>query len=93
MKLQGLVAGGRLKPWHRLPGQEILCIGCLEKRIGRTLTACDFTDCPVNDLNDPHWADRSKRLLNRLTTNEGHFIGGHFGAEFFSPLTTCRPRR
>jgi hypothetical protein len=28
----------RRKSWHALPGQEILCIGCLEKRIGRTLT-------------------------------------------------------
>jgi hypothetical protein len=32
---------GRRKPHHDLPGQEILCIGCLEKRIGRTLVASD----------------------------------------------------
>jgi hypothetical protein len=30
---------GRRKPWHVLPGQEVLCIGCLEKRLGRTLLA------------------------------------------------------
>jgi hypothetical protein len=36
---------GRRKAWHgKIPGQEILCIGCLEKRLGRTLTAFDFTD-------------------------------------------------
>jgi hypothetical protein len=35
---------GRRKPWHALPGQEILCIGCLEKRLGRTLKPSDFTD-------------------------------------------------
>jgi hypothetical protein len=31
---------GRRKSWHgRVPGQEILCIGCLEARIGRTSRA------------------------------------------------------
>ena len=40
---------GRLKPWHALPGQQILCIGCLEKRIGRTLVPSDFPKAPVND--------------------------------------------
>jgi hypothetical protein len=35
---------GRRKAWHgKVPGQEILCIGCLEARIGRTLTYGDFT--------------------------------------------------
>jgi hypothetical protein len=31
------------------PGRQILCIGCLEKRIGRRLTPRDFTDASVND--------------------------------------------
>jgi hypothetical protein len=44
-----------------------LCIGCLEKRIGRTLMACDFTDAPVNTERSP----RSDRLRNRLTANVG----------------------
>ena len=53
----------RLKSWYRDGlGVEILCIGCLEKRIGRTLTAIDFTDAPVNDLSD-----NSARLRERLT--------------------------
>jgi hypothetical protein len=30
---------GRRKPWHRIPGQEVLCIGCLEKRLGPFLSA------------------------------------------------------
>jgi hypothetical protein len=55
---------GRRKPWHDLPGQQILCIGCLEQRIGRTLTSCDFTDVPVNRLDLEH----SERLQNRLTS-------------------------
>jgi hypothetical protein len=35
---------GRRKWWYRhVPGQEILCIACLEARIGRELTVDDFT--------------------------------------------------
>ncbi len=59
---------GRRKPWHALDGQEILCIGCLEKRIGRTLMACDFTDAPVND---PNKGNISKRQRDRLTATSG----------------------
>jgi hypothetical protein len=40
-----------------------LCIGCLENRIGRTLTRWDFIDCPLNA--HPDWP-RSERLRNRL---------------------------
>lgn len=31
------------------PLSEILCLRCLEQRIGRALTRSDFTDAPVND--------------------------------------------
>jgi hypothetical protein len=35
---------GRRKSWHgRVPGTEILCLACLEARIGRALVASDFT--------------------------------------------------
>ena len=44
--------------------QSMLCIRCLERRIGRTLTHADFTDAPVND---PGWSDKSERLLDRLS--------------------------
>lgn len=30
------------------PDGGMLCIGCLEDRLGRTLTMNDFTDAPVN---------------------------------------------
>jgi hypothetical protein len=57
---------GRRKSWYdKVYGQEILCIGCLEQRIGRTLTSDDFTNVPVNDPTDP---DISDRFRNRLTT-------------------------
>jgi hypothetical protein len=54
---------GRRKPWHALPGQSVLCIGCLEQRIGRTLCAADFADAVVNDPE----GDISERLRRRLT--------------------------
>jgi hypothetical protein len=55
---------GRRKSYHgKIPGQEILCIGCLENRIGRTLTRQDFTDAPINNPN----SHISRRLRDRLT--------------------------
>jgi hypothetical protein len=58
---------GRRKSWQRrVPGQEILCIGCLERRIGRTLTRHDITHAssPISD-----------RLRDRLTTQTNAPIG------------------
>lgn len=45
-------------------GGGMLCIGCLEGRLGRTLTPQDFTLCMVN-LDHRNYA-KSERLLNRL---------------------------
>jgi hypothetical protein len=43
----------------------MLCIGCLEARLGELLTKNDFTGAPVNDL----WGQvGSTRLKNRLLT-------------------------
>lgn len=41
----------------------MLCIGCLEERIGRQLVPDDFTDYPVNR---PETSVHSSRLANRL---------------------------
>lgn len=41
-----------------------LCIGCLECRLGRRLTAADFPPYPINDINNG-WA-KSDRLTERL---------------------------
>lgn len=41
----------------------MLCIGCLEKRLGRQLNAGDFTDCYINHVA---FGTKSQRLLNRL---------------------------
>ena len=44
-----------------------LCIGCLERRIGRSLTPDDFKDCPINDPDEP-W--HTPRLASRLAGTE-----------------------
>lgn len=45
-----------------------LCIGCLEKRLGRVLTPHDFICCPLNYDVD----FRSKRLVSRLRSGSLH---------------------
>lgn len=42
----------------------MLCIGCLEARIGRTLNNDDFTDAPVN--HPTFLPNQSSRLTDRL---------------------------
>lgn len=42
---------------------RMLCIGCLENRIGRQLNPADFSDC---GLNKELSGSKSVRLLNRL---------------------------
>lgn len=51
--------------WKEAKMKEgMLCIDCLEKRIGRTLKCEDFKKCPLNILpNIP----KSDHLLNRMT--------------------------
>lgn len=46
---------------HSIRG--MLCIGCLEKRLGRQLEPGDFTDAHVNN---PKLYPMSDRLRNRL---------------------------
>lgn len=44
-------------------GTEMLCIGCVETRLGRSLTPDDFApELPINDFDEP----RSTRLKNRM---------------------------
>lgn len=46
-------------------GDGMLCIGCLEARIGRRLTPDDFIDAPINRGVFPY----SERLVDRLFNN------------------------
>jgi len=47
------------------PEGGLLCIECLEKRLGRELTGVDFTDVPINDPAR-RGIPMSERLLDRL---------------------------
>lgn len=52
--------------WKRVNPKQVgmLCIGCLEERLGRKLMHADFLWCPLNVMNV---FDRSsKRLKSRL---------------------------
>ncbi len=42
---------------------EILCVGCLEERLGRYLIPWDFSGYSINDLEE---FQRSQRLRNRI---------------------------
>lgn len=47
---------------------KLLCIGCLERRIGRLLHSGDFTRCPLNYENAKRLRPVTPRLLHRLFT-------------------------
>jgi len=44
----------------------MLCIGCLELRLGRLLVASDFTDAPVNH----GFTIQSPRLIDRMNSDD-----------------------
>lgn len=50
--------------WLSVADLEMLCIGCVEQRLGRHLAADDFLPCPLNF--EPYHA-RSDRLVDRMT--------------------------
>jgi hypothetical protein len=58
------------------PNGGHLCIGCLEGRLSRQLTASDFTDVPLNDLSiadDRYaWSWRTPSLISRLSGRPGN---------------------
>ena len=47
----------------------MLCIGCVEKRLGRKLKKEDFINCPLNSFSGRFtaggWPYRTKRLIDR----------------------------
>jgi hypothetical protein len=50
--------------WSVANGARFLCVGCIEQRLGRQLTAEDFTGAPINDA-DP-W-DTPRLAARKLT--------------------------
>jgi len=57
--------------WQRYGSDWMLCIGCLEKRMGRQLVTRDFTAANFTSMNDGRF--RSYRLIDRLTS-DGTFV-------------------
>jgi hypothetical protein len=55
--------------WRTYGVEGMLCIGCLEARIGRRLTPADFTNCGGNNRDD-RWP-KSERLADRLNNQGG----------------------
>lgn len=51
--------------WHG-SGKRMLCIGCLEKRLGRELTSQDFLPCILTNMICARMQPASSRLLDRL---------------------------
>lgn len=70
--------------WSRVhPNQAgMLCLPCLEKRVGRRLQLSDFTDAPIN--SDPRIArfcsegakGASEALINNDPLHQGHYHAG-----------------
>lgn len=56
----------RLDLWLAAAGSKdgMLCIYCLENRIGRHLVPADFTDATIND---PRYSEMSELLLSRIS--------------------------
>ncbi len=60
------------KIWYEATNRKcyMLCIGCLEKRLGRRLNKHDFLDLPINGKPYPDGSiyhnERSVRLNDRL---------------------------
>lgn len=48
------------------PGVRMLCVGCLEKRMGRELQPGDFHPCRVNEHNRVHGSPRLRARLRGL---------------------------
>jgi hypothetical protein len=67
-------------------GTGMLCIGCLEKRVGRLLRRQDFTDVPLNQTNSETQSLRLQDRLGTLPYGKGSNAGP-------SPQATASRRR
>lgn len=47
----------------------LLCVGCLESRLGRQLTKEDFTDAPVNTIWMRYMSERLKNRIDFKSTD------------------------
>ena len=69
-------------------GDGMLCIGCLEKRIGRKLRRQDFIDLPIDEINPE---TQSLRLQDRLSTEPSRQrLLGIIGARCHIPIADAK---
>lgn len=63
--------------WNEVADQGMLCICCLEDRLGRRLTSKDFTSAPINhpDGSFKQSARLRNRLSNKTLPKQGEFVG------------------
>lgn len=63
----------RTKVWAatRVRKRAMLCVGCVEHRLGRLLRPDDFADVPLTHLLREGLWKASSRLLSRLTSQDG----------------------
>lgn len=56
--------------WNKIHNScfGMVCLSCMEQRLGRLLNKDDFTDCYINRLN---YGSKSARLVDRLTREAG----------------------
>lgn len=52
----------------KMPEQGMLCVNCIEKRIGRQLTSSDFTQAHINN---PRTNAMTNQLRSRIEDNNG----------------------
>lgn len=57
--------------WETFGREPLLCIGCLENKMGRTLWSGDFTHYAINNVN---MFAKSDRLLNRLEATDWEYL-------------------
>jgi hypothetical protein len=81
---------GRLKRWRDAPGQQVLCVACLEQRIGRKLNWDDFTGANVNNPTRP---SISPRLAARLEARGNELPPGDAAELDHDRMFEGRPQR
>lgn len=58
--------------WDQVADRGMLCIGCLEERLGKQLNGSDFTLCPLNIGNI---FNGSARLQARIDIPREYLVG------------------
>lgn len=63
--------------WREAQGDKathFLCIGCLEERLGRLLTSDDFSEVPLNYMNNHRNSERLNDRRGEKFKNESNYL-------------------